>query len=229
MRNLFLMALGLIILLIACKNPVTEKKSVKIVKEIKDGFVTEYEFDSIKNVKSGYFKKFYPDGKLFIEMTYVNDSVNGVEKVYYENGKLKEEFTHKMGKYDGPFKYYFEDGKIMQEGMHVNNFIKGDLKSFYPNGQIKEIVMFEENEENGPFVEYYENGKIKAKGNYFKGPNSENCLLMEYDENGELISKKTCKRGQCCTIWTKEKGDIKPDNPICIEIIKEMETECKSE
>jgi antitoxin component YwqK of YwqJK toxin-antitoxin module len=215
----------LVIFFLACNKT----NRIKIVTEVVDGLKVEYQFDSIKNVKQGFYKSYHQNGKLASERFYVNDTLDGKEKLYYPSGKLYGEFTLSKGIYEGTFKYYFEDGKVMQDGKYISNAISGELKTYYKSGKLKEIVSMENNEEKGPFTEYFENGNIKAKGFYAAGPNSENCLLEIFDENksGLVISKKYCQSGICCDVWSSEKGNVKPSSDLCTRVIEEMKDQCK--
>jgi antitoxin component YwqK of YwqJK toxin-antitoxin module len=201
--------------------------AIKVVSETREGVKAEYEMDTIRKVKHGFYRSFYPNGQMASEMTYRNDTLVGKEKIYYENGKLSGEFFLVDGKYHGDFKYYFESGKLKQEGKYVDHAIKGELKSYYESGQLKETVIMENNLEKGPFTEYHENGKMKTKGEYAGGERSERCLLESFKEDGSAESKMICNgNGICCTIWTAEKGDVKPSSSLCEEVLKEMKEKC---
>lgn len=217
-----------VLLFTACTKKPTS--SIKVVTETVNELKVEYQFDSLKKVKQGYYKTFHPNGNLASEKTYVNDTLNGLEKEFFPTGKISGEFTWLAGKYDGDFKYYHENAKLKQEGKYVNNVMKGELKTYYESGKLKEVVTMEDSQEKGPFTEYHENGNLKAKGEFSGGAKSEICILEKYDNDGKIESKMLCNgKGLCCTIWTVEKGDIKTqNNPLCIELLKEMKDKCPS-
>ena len=223
MKNLIFMAFVLMTLAYACDNK--PKNPIAVKQEKLDNTVTEYQMDTIRKVKQGYYKVTI-NGKLVTEKEFRNDSLVGVEKHYHDNGKLKAEILVDKGKFNGPFKYFHDNGKLYQEGKHVDEYIEGDLKTYYPNGQLKEQVFMLKSEMNGPFVEYFDNGKLKAKGSYDK--NKEHCLLEMYkeDASGELEFKKICRTGVCCTFWSLAKGDVKPSSEICSEVLKDMKQKC---
>jgi antitoxin component YwqK of YwqJK toxin-antitoxin module len=214
-----------IILFAACTNK--SGSAIKVVKDVVNNQKVEFQYDSIKKVKQGYYKYLYDDGVVAIEKNYVNDTADGFQKEYYPSGKISGELKVKKGKFEGDFKYYHENGKLQQEGTYVNNLIEGELKSYYKNGNLKEVVNMVNNEEKGSFTEYNENGKIKSKGEYLKGPNSEICILEKYSADGTIESKMLCDgKGACCTIWSAEKGDIKQSNAKSQKIIEEMKDKC---
>jgi antitoxin component YwqK of YwqJK toxin-antitoxin module len=225
MKKIFL---GLLLLAIIAACTKKSGSAIKVVTETSQGIKAEYEMDTIRKVKHGFYRSFWPNGKLACEMTYQNDTLVGKEKNYHENGKLSGEFFLVAGKYQGDFKYYFENGVLMQEGRHENNAINGELKTYYENGKLKEMVIMSENKEKGPFTEYYDNGKLKTKGEYAGGTNTEYCLLETFKEDGSPEKKMICNgEGICCTIWTLEKGDAKPSSSVCEKVIDEMKEKCK--
>lgn len=201
--------------------------AIKVVKDMVNNQKVEFQYDSVKNVKQGYYKFFYDNGTVAIEKNYLNDTLEGSQKEYHPSGKISGEFNLKKGKFEGSFKYFHENGKLHQEGTYVNNLIEGELKSYYNNDSLKEVVSMVNSEEKGPFSEYHENGKIKSKGEYLKGPNSEICILEKYNADGNIESKMLCDgKAGCCTVWSAEKGDIKQNNPKSQKIIEEMKDKC---
>jgi hypothetical protein len=224
MKSLTSVVFALLVFCISCKeNP------IEVIKEKKDGKQVEYQFDKNKKVKNGYFKSFDEKGRLFMETSYVNDTLEGKEIFYYENGKKKSEAILKKGLYDGPYMSWYENGSKEQEYNYVMSQIEGSLKTYYSNGKLKEDVTMKETLENGPFVEYYENGNLKTKGQYASGPNSEQCYLYMYDslQANELTKKMICNLGACCTVWEKDsKISITPE---CKKRVEELKDKCKDE
>jgi antitoxin component YwqK of YwqJK toxin-antitoxin module len=47
---------------------------------------------------NGIYKLYYPDGKLWYEVNYIDDKFNGIYKSYNYNGQLKEEVNYIDGK-----------------------------------------------------------------------------------------------------------------------------------
>ncbi len=176
----------------------------------------EYEFDAKRKLRHGKSVFYYEDGKPMIEQTYKDGKREGLQKKFYPDGKLEAEIEHKNDMMEGAFVFYYPDGKKKYEGTHKNNGLHGQVRSYYPSGTLKELVTMVDGFENGAFEEYYDTtGTIKTKGTYTSLPEeegraAEQGLLEEYNPAGEVIAKKDCDKGVCYTIWTKEKGDIKP-------------------
>lgn len=230
MKKLLLGLFSVALLLGACQPK--EKSPIVTKTEEEDGAKVEYQLDTVKGVKEGFYKIYHADGKtVSIERNYKNDQMDGQEKVYFESGKLKVEATYAEGALEGPFKEYFEDGKVMQEGTYKANNLEGELKTYYPNGQLKDIATMSESIENGPFEEYFDNGKLKAKGTFANGKNTENCILELYkeDASGELEKKMLCNgKGMCCTVWTAKDGEQIPSTNPCKDAYEALVKACNA-
>lgn len=55
----------------------------------------------------------YYDSILYREIEYINGYEDGVEKVFYESGKIKHEFHSKNNKLDGICKDWDEEGNLI--------------------------------------------------------------------------------------------------------------------
>lgn len=160
--------------------------------------------------KEGKYQSFHPNGKLFEESWYVNDTLDGERKLYYESGALQSVEHLDRGSYDGVYRKFYENGQISNEGQYVDNEMSGIWKRYFETGELMEEVTFAQNNENGPFVIFHKNGKPSVKGTYENGDNEQGELL-KYDENGELLEKMYCQYGACATTWSREKGDLQID------------------
>ena len=97
-----------------------------------------------KNGFEGYLRQ-YEDGKLIGICSAYAGKLEGIRKIYYPNGKLREEFRY----FDG-----LENGK-------------GTL--YHKNGKIGAIQNFKDGVLHGELIEYYENGKLTRKVTYKEG------------------------------------------------------------
>lgn len=194
-----------ILLLAACSNFETIEN-----KDERGKVIERYTINKKTKKKEGEYTAFFPSGAKLEESQYLNDSLNGERKLFYENGQVDQIFHHANGMFEGKYQKFNEQGKLTNEGQYVNNVASGIWKRWYDSGQLMEEVSISDNMENGPFKEYYENGKIKAEGSYLDGEN-ENGELKMYDENGELQKKMYCEYGVCFNAWTKEKGEVTID------------------
>jgi antitoxin component YwqK of YwqJK toxin-antitoxin module len=205
------LAIFILLLVFSCARKV---ETIETKNEF--GYTIKYSRNKTDFAKQGIYTAFYPPGKKYEEANYINDTLHGERKLYFESGELEVVENYDMGNFISPYKRFFENGKVQQEGSYENNIASGEWKKYYQNGQLEEMVMLKDNEENGPFQEYYENGNLKTEGTY-KGFDEdlsrprEHGLLKLYNEEGTLIKKMNCTLGICRTIWTLEGGDVKQD------------------
>ncbi len=185
--------------------------------------VERYQVDRKTKVRNGYYRVYHSNRKVALEHTYVNGELEGIEKIYHENGAISGLLPMKDGKYDGHFTYYYLDGSVKQKGYYKNDKITGDLTSYYRNGQTKECVRMENNLEEGPFREYSVDGILIKQGNYtsLDGQEAlEHGLIYEYDPTTmKLLNKKRCSQGYCCSVWERERGYLRPSTSLCDEIM----------
>lgn len=167
------------------------------------GYKSTFTRNKVNNAKEGKYVKYDPEGVLYEEAFYQNDTLHGERKLFFANGNVETLETYSEGNFEGPYKVFYEQGALQLEGLYQNNMASGTWKKYYESGQLMEEVLFEKNLENGPFIEYHENGKLKAKGSYLDGDNEHGELLL-YDENGELKRKMDCNKGICKTTWLSE-------------------------
>jgi len=226
---------GLLLLMWACQTTdVVKNKSTKVVKtEQQEDLLIEYEFDTLKQKKDGYYKEYsLVKGKkvLFLEKMIKDGLTTGEEKQYYPNGQLAASFQYnEKGQLEGPVKYYFPDGQLKQEGHYQEDALSDTLKTYYPNAMLKEWVFMMEGMANGPFEEFYQNGQLKAKGLYVN--DVEHCELWIYDQDstGKLESKMLCdsQLKTCATFWRANAGEIEGVNAFAKSTIEKMRPQCE--
>lgn len=133
-----------------------------------DQKVEEGKFSDSRKV--GIWKKYFPNGNLNHEVTYVNGRPNGVYINYYQDGVVQEEGTWINNKQVGKFIRKHENGVVSQEFTFNNNGKReGVQKYYYPNGQVMIEGSWEEGQESGVVKEFYENGDIKSEKVYNNG------------------------------------------------------------
>lgn len=96
------------------------------------------EYFNQKGDLEGERKVFYPNGQLAEMQHYKNGKLDGVSKMFAQNGgRLINEYTYVNGELHGPAKSYDESGQVLAEGKYRYNKQHGIWK-FYENGTLKE-------------------------------------------------------------------------------------------
>lgn len=195
MKMLHILCLGFIFA--ACGREAEPLEAVSYTDEY--GYTEKYSVKRFERSKEGLYQKSDAQGRLVEEANYLNDTLNGLRVLYYENGDTMSVEHYANGMFEGAFRSYHENGRLELEGRYENNAMTGVWKRYYPDGQLMEEVTFRDNSENGPFTEYHPNGQLKAVGEYLDGDN-EHGELKIYDENGTLLRTMMCNYGRCKTV-----------------------------
>lgn len=78
-------------------------------------------------IPDGIVKAYYEDGdgnstpRVYAEWSYKDGRLDGISRIYYENGALEEELSYSDGKIDEIVKRYYENGHLSLEAAESNN------------------------------------------------------------------------------------------------------------
>lgn len=115
-------------------------------------------------------------------LKYKNGKQHGIQKEWYENGKLKAEETYFEGKMHGAFRYWSEDGDLV--GNSLMDKGNGTIIKYFKNGRIREEVQFKDNSYHGNRFRFYDNGQARSLNRIsdfrYQG------LSISFHENGEV-------------------------------------------
>ena len=113
-------------------------------------------------------KEYDAYGKLY-EGNLKNKKQDGVWKLYYENGQVKQEENWKDGYYEGLWKYFNENGQIMREVNYKDGEDDGLHRSWYENGQLEMEENYKDGALDGLWKLYYKNGQLQLEQNWKDG------------------------------------------------------------
>ena len=141
------------------------------------GVVIDDKIESYEEYKNGvldgetaYFAK-GKQVKLLSEM-YTKGKLNGQQKSYYENGKLKSIVYYSNDKING-IESYDRNGKLLHKSIFENG--TGDWKFYWSNGKVSEEGKYKAWRKDGVWKKYREDGSLDT--------------VIKYD-NGRLLSEK---------------------------------------
>jgi len=109
---------------------------------------------------------------------------NNVEKTYYSNGELKEEFLVKNSLKNGYYKEFYDDGALKFSANYKNDTLHGLSKAYFPNGNIDWEVEYKKGQYHGKFTDYNENGQILSTTNFNKG--KQHGIMTDYYLDGSV-------------------------------------------
>jgi antitoxin component YwqK of YwqJK toxin-antitoxin module len=144
-----------------------------------------YELTLKKGLWEGLQKKYYPDGGIMSEVEYKNDQKEGKAKYYYLNGKLSSEGTFLNDQKNAVWKSYDEEGGVDMEEIYVDGLLHGKAK-YYEYGRLTREIEFRDNERNGTTKRYGSDGELGIEIYYDEG------LITSYsylDKNKKLLPR----------------------------------------
>lgn len=141
-------------------------------------------------VKKGKWLFFNSDRDKIVEQgEYFEDQKEGKWIKYYPNGNVKQELTYVNNKPDGYAKTYYEDGTIAEEGIWKNNKWVGDYKYYFTNGNVAYQWSYNKSGKREGVQKYFhENGKLMIEGDWANG--KESGVIKEFNEKGILIKER---------------------------------------
>lgn len=188
----------------------------------KEGVFSAYLIDSADhNKRYKIYEQTYENGKLNGQWrtytlhgtltnfrTYKDDSLNGVSRHFWIDGKSIMDETEY---FDGHSKYiyreYNKSGKVISEIPYVNEKIQGIGKKYYGDGTIQEQVEFTNGVFNGIRKYYYSNGQLWIEELYKEGKNW--TVLGNYTQDGKKRDAGTLKDGNGTIIFYNEDGTVR--------------------
>ena len=81
---------------------------------------------------------YYPNGKLFLEKNYVDDTYHGEMQAWSENGKLKYKEYYQQDQIQGKCEYYHDNGKLRLIIHNVDNLPHGTIELYDSAGKLTE-------------------------------------------------------------------------------------------
>ena len=162
----------------------------------KDGETLKKLSEYINDTINGTNQEFWENGNLKAKSTFYEGEQNGETIHFYETGEKKESNFRKNGVLNGPTKIFYKSGLIKSHRNFWNNKIIDTAKGYYENGQIRVIQIHNLDtitmKESGKEWIYYKNGQIKSFANISNY--KLNGKPTFYDENGELIKTNNSEK-----------------------------------
>src|SRR5687768_14985962 len=119
--------------------------------------------------------------------------MNKIERTYYPNGQIKQEYQTVDGLKHGKFILYFENGKIAIESNYFQGQSQGSYKEWYEDGKLAEegeelngeYIVKNFWDENGNQLLINGNGKTIRKFGFSQGD-----IYEQYFVNGQFTGEK---------------------------------------
>ncbi|MCX6252903.1 MAG: hypothetical protein NTV31_00260 [Bacteroidia bacterium] len=106
-------------------------------------------------------------------------------KQYLSRQTLAKEVTFKNGVREGLTKLFYLNGRVRQTFWYENGLREDSAKWYYEEGQLFRSTPFKRDTVDGIQKQYYRNGRLKAKLGYIKGLRTP--YLEEFTQDGKLV------------------------------------------
>ena len=80
------------------------------------------------------------------ERNYGGGREEGITRIYYETGGLREEQNYQKGKLEGRDKIYYENGTLKAVFTYKNDKLNGIAKRYYLNGDVNYVDTYKDNQ-----------------------------------------------------------------------------------
>jgi len=169
-----------------------------------------------KGVKDGVEKIYYVNGKLAYQSNFVDGKRDG-KLVWYdeETGNLIKETNYRLGEQHGWEKVYFPNGQLQHSVNYVDDKREGYEKEYYSTGALASEVKFVHGKREGMFKRYHQDGYLMSEVFYQHNFKEGNEKI--YDEKGHIIKKERNKFDRPIDVMKKIQAK-KPD--VTLETFK---------
>ncbi len=150
----------------------------------------------ISGKKEGIWKKYYSNGQIMSEVTYLKNFPVGTAKVYYSNGNICEIGNWNKNKWINNYQFFHENGKIAFDWKYSETGKRQGIQRYY-----------------------HENGNLQIEGEWTNG--QKNGYIKQFDKNGELIYQANYANGK---VNKKSIKKYKQKLKVTDTIVKQIDT-----
>jgi antitoxin component YwqK of YwqJK toxin-antitoxin module len=162
----------------------------------------------VNNKLDGQWRVFTLHGGLVRFQTYRNDSLNGISRTYWIDGKgIMDEHEYFNGKNKFIERTFYKNGKTELEMPYENGKPNGTIKRYYATGTIQETEEMKNGRADGVRRYYYPNGQLSFDQVYRAG----NCweVRTNYSQKGQRRKAGTLHNGNGTVIFYNEDGTVR--------------------
>lgn len=145
---------------------------------------TVINYTDINKLKQGKWTKPYESGKTAYIATFKNDKLVGLYQRFYPSGKLMLEIMYdKDGNESGPATLYYDNGEISAKGFYINRNVRDSTWYLYNTERyLVATINYKNGKRNGKEIYYWKNGQKCMEKDWVNG--KEDGVWREYFENG---------------------------------------------
>jgi antitoxin component YwqK of YwqJK toxin-antitoxin module len=164
MRTSFTLCFIVIYVLISCRDvsQSTPEWTVKKTFHPEGGIMIEQVFVN-DSVADGYFKQYFPNGRIELQANYKDGFKDGEQISFYESGKQESTVPFVHGNKNGLAKWFYESGVLKTKLGYFKDKVAGEMYNYYPNGELQRYVCLDFDEQVRFEMKYSENGNVLSR------------------------------------------------------------------
>ena len=129
-----------------------------------------------------------PYSILFLLVLFTLGACNdGVQKDYWENGKLKSELRYENDKLNGESVWYTEQGQVMTRAFYKNDTLEGRYQRFRKNGALELDCWYKHGLRDSICRSYSVKGNLASEDHYASG--KLNGESKKWYDNGQVFQE----------------------------------------
>jgi antitoxin component YwqK of YwqJK toxin-antitoxin module len=164
-----------------------------------------------RNLKQGWWKKSYPNGKLMYKGFFRDDKPVGEMQRFYENGARKAVLVYDSKSEYAHARLFYADGQPAAEGWYFNSrkdstwsyysyydhtltsretytkgLRNGLMLHYFNNGNLSEKLCWVNNKREGPWEQYFSNNILKLRGSYHED-RLEGSFMVNFEKGNPYL------------------------------------------
>jgi antitoxin component YwqK of YwqJK toxin-antitoxin module len=141
------------------------------------------------NKRTGLWKRYWPNGRVRSEVTYVKGLPKGSYNTYYQDGSQEEQGSWDLDRNTGSFKRWYNNGNLMQEFVFDQYGTRNGVQKYYhENGSLEVAVNVADGKEEGMLKRYYANGNLEETVN-FNGGEADPGSFRNYKPKTAMVAE----------------------------------------
>lgn len=168
-------ALGIMII-----STAEAKRDFYVEKEVRCG-VGDMCYEAVSGLPlNGMLRLYYPDGVVREEVRYANGIKEGVAQKYFPDGKQQMYMVYQKGVLEGGVSTYYNSGNTESETNYTAGVKNGAVIGYHEDGTLMHEGEYVNGVKNGPERRYYTDGKLKSEIVFDMGkPVSASCRTAD--------------------------------------------------
>lgn len=96
--------------------------------------------------ENGKVVRYFPDGSVEMEGSYVAGKESGKFVTYFQNGQIQMTGHYSEGQKDGTFRYYRSDGELRRIENYSNGILDGPYRNYRSDGKLHSETVYKKGE-----------------------------------------------------------------------------------